>query len=159
MCALELPADLVATVLRPVLAAMVRSGFTGVVDAGGAGHLGLVAAISDVGMRAAVGPSLADMWHDEAGVLGIRADPAALLDRARELVSKIDGAAQGRVRAVVSGVEPIACSDRLLAGITALADERDIPTHVHTHVSVTSVRDHDAAWGASATRRLVDAGC
>lgn len=39
-----------------------------------------------------------------------------------------------------------------------LAGECDIPTHVHTHVSATSVRDHDAVWGASATQRLVDAG-
>lgn len=158
MCAMEVPPDLVATVLRPLLAAMLRSGFTGVVDAGSAGHLGLVAAATDVGIRAAIGPSLADMWHDDGGELGVRADPDALLDKARELVTHIDGAADGRVRAVVSGVEPIACSDRLLAGLAEIAEECDLPTHVHTHVSDASVRDHDAAWGTLATRRLTDAG-
>ena len=69
MCSMPVPAELVAAVARPVLAAMLRAGITGVVDAGSCGIDGLVTAAKEVGIRAAIGPSLADLWHDEHGVL------------------------------------------------------------------------------------------
>ena len=67
MCAMEVPADLVATVLRPVLTAMVRSGFTGMVDADSAGHLGPVTADHQVGTTSRLGmlvpPDLPSRYH------------------------------------------------------------------------------------------------
>jgi 5-methylthioadenosine/S-adenosylhomocysteine deaminase len=158
MCAMEVPTDLVATIVRPVLAAMVRAGFTSVVDAGSAGHRGLVVAATDIGIRAAIGPSLADCWHDDQGRLDRRADPAALVARAEELIAEIDGAGDGRVRGLISGVETIACSDDLLAGIAQLAEQLDVPTHIHTDISEPSVRDHMEAYGASPGQRLLAAG-
>ena len=71
---MPIPAELTAAVLRPVMAAMLRCGITGVVDAGSSGLDGLVAAAAEPGIRAAIGPSLADSWHDTSGVLERRAD-------------------------------------------------------------------------------------
>ncbi len=158
MCLMQAPVDLVAAVVRPVIAALLAAGFTSVVDAGGPGVDGVVEAASDLGVRAAIGPSLADMWHDEHGVIVRQADTGQQLDRARAAVERHDGAADGRIRVVVSAVEPTACSDELLAGIAGIAASHDLPTHVHTHISEASVRAHDTAFGRSATARLLDAG-
>lgn len=50
------------------------------------------------------------------------------------------------------------CSDELLAGIAELTAARDLPTHLHSHVSATAVAAHDAAFGRPATQRLSEAG-
>lgn len=158
MCAMAVPAELVEAVVAPALAAMLKAGFTSVVDAGGPGVDGVVSAAAGLGIRATIGPSLADMWHDEHGVLTHQADPDRLLADATAAVVRHDGAGDGRIRVVVSAVEAMACSDELLAGIAELGAQRDLPTHVHTHISEASVLAHDAAFGRSATRRLLDAG-
>lgn len=158
MCSMTVPAELVAAVVGPPLAAMLKAGITSVVDAGGPGVDGVVSAAVGLGIRAVIGPSLADMWHDEHGVLTHQADPDRLLTDAHAAIERHDGAGNGRIRAVVSAVETMACSDELLAGIAQLSAERDVPTHVHTHISEVSVRAHDAAFGRTATRRLLDAG-
>ncbi len=158
MCSMPVPAELVAAVVRPVLAAMLRAGITGVVDAGSCGIDGLVTAATEVGIRAAIGPSLADLWHDEHGVLVRQADPDVLLAEARDAIGRHDGAGGGRIRAVVSAVETMACSDELLAGIAELTAQHAIPTHVHTHISQATVAAHQAAFGRTPTQRLVDTG-
>ena len=53
---MPIPAELTHSILRPVLVSMLRSGITGVVDAGSSGIDGLVQAAVDVGIRAAIGP-------------------------------------------------------------------------------------------------------
>jgi 5-methylthioadenosine/S-adenosylhomocysteine deaminase len=158
MCSMPVPPDLVAAVARPALAAMLRAGFTGLVDAGSCGIDGLVTAATEVGIRAAIGPSLADLWHDERGVLVRQADPDVLLAEAEEAIGRLDGSGGGRVRAVVSAVETMACSDELLAGIAELTAQHDIPTHVHTHISQATVAAHQAAFGRTPTERLVESG-
>ncbi|MBC8092099.1 MAG: amidohydrolase family protein [Pseudonocardia sp.] len=158
MVSTSVPGEVVAAVVRPVLAAMLRAGFTAVVDAGGPGVDGVVSAAAELGIRAAIGPSLADMWHDEHGRLTRQADAGRLLDQARAAVDRHDQAGHGRVRAVVSGVETMACSDELLAGMAELSASRDVPMHLHTHITDASVRAHDAAFGRTATRRLADSG-
>ncbi len=157
LCSQPLPAELVATVVRPVFTAMLRAGITGVVDAGSSGLDGLVIAADETGIRAAVGPSLADTWHDRAGAIEQRADTDRVLAKAGAWVSANDRAAAGRFRPLVSAVEPIAASDDLLAGIAALAGDRH-PVHVHSHISAASVADHDALRGQSQTDRLAEAG-
>jgi 5-methylthioadenosine/S-adenosylhomocysteine deaminase len=157
LCSMPLPAELTAAVLRPVMGAMLRAGITGVVDAGSSGLDGLVAAAVDTGIRAAIGPSLADTWHDRAGVIERRADTDAVLTQAHEWVERHDGAGDGRVRALVSAVEPIAASDELLSGMAHITGERH-PVHVHSHISPRSLADHDDHWQRSQTDRLRDAG-
>jgi imidazolonepropionase-like amidohydrolase len=43
----------------------------------------VVSTVAELGIRAAIGPSLADMWHDEHGVLTHQADPDELLPEVR----------------------------------------------------------------------------
>lgn len=158
MCSLPVPPDLVAAVVRPALAAMLRAGITGVVDAGGPGPTGVVQAASNLGIRAAIGPSLADRWHGADGRLTQQAAAGELLDEASAFIDQHDGAGDGRVRAVVSAVEATACSDALLGGIANLSSARNLPIHVHSHISESSVRAHDEAYGRTATERLGAAG-
>ncbi len=98
------------------------------------------------------------MWHDEEGRLVRQADADRLLDQARAAIDSYDRAGHGRVRAVVSGIETMGCSDELLAGIAELTAARDIPTHLHSHLSDAAVQARDAAFGRGATERLSAAG-
>jgi cytosine/adenosine deaminase-related metal-dependent hydrolase len=157
LCSMPIPAELVEAVLRPVMAAMLRSGITGVVDAGSAGLDGLVSAAIDTGLRAAIGPSLADCWHDPTGRIERQADTDALLTGADEWAQANDGAGAGRIRTVVSAIEPIAASDELLTGIARIAGHHS-PVHVHSHISEPSMADHDTYHHRSQTDRLGDAG-
>jgi cytosine/adenosine deaminase-related metal-dependent hydrolase len=157
-CSMPVPGDAVAAVARPALAAMLRAGFTAVVDAGGPGPAGVAQAAVDVGIRAVVGPSLADQWHGSDGRLAPQADPAQLLDQASAFVERHDGGRRGRLRATASVVHPMACSDELLAGIAQLSECRGLPTHAHCNISQSGVEAHRGALGRGQIERLVDAG-
>ena len=158
LVSMPIPAELTHAILRPVLVSMLRSGITGVVDAGSSGIDGLVQAAVEVGIRAAIGPSLTDQWHDPSGRLVRQADADELLTNASAFIARHDGAGQGRIRALVSAVQTMACSDELLAGIAALAKARDVPTHVHSHISESSAKAHLDAFHRTETQRLHDAG-
>ena len=101
---------------------------------------------------------LTDQWHDPSGRLVRQADASELLAKASEWIARHDGAGHGRIRAVVSAVETMACSDELLAGIVDLAKTRDIPTHVHTHINESSAKAHLDFFHRTQTERLQDAG-
>ncbi|WCO65445.1 amidohydrolase family protein [Iamia majanohamensis] len=157
MTSMPVPAEVTRAVLRPVLGALVAAGTTSVVDAGSAGLEGLADAAEDVGIRLATGPSLADLWVED-GTFGRQADADEVLARARDLVDRLDGRAGGRVRAVVSAVEPTACSDELLRGIAALAAEADLPTHVHCLIDEDSDALHREVHGTDPVDRLEATG-
>ena len=133
-CSMAVDPELARAAVRPALAAMLRAGFTGVVDAGGPGTEGVVHAAAELGIRAAIGPSIADIWHGPNGELQRQADPDRLLKDAQAFVDRYDLVGDGRIRTLVSGVETTACSDALLAGLAALGEDRDIPIHVHTNI-------------------------
>ncbi|MFH5230228.1 amidohydrolase family protein [Antrihabitans spumae] len=158
MLAAPIPDALVSAVVATVMASMLRAGFTSVVDAGSPGVLGVATAARSVGIRAAVGPSVADQWHTAAGELVRQADTATVLDAARNVIESIDGMADGRIRAALSGIDPLACSDDLLGGISELASAYDIPTHLHAYVTPEAVRAQDRAEGRTTTARLLDSG-
>ena len=158
LLAMEVPDELVATVVRPALAAMVRSGFTSVVDAGSTGLAGLVGAISEVGIRGAVGPSLTDLSLDGAGTVRRVADAADLIERARTFAVEHDGAADGRVRTVFSAASTLSCSEEMLTAIAGSAADLGLPTHVHAMVSETAAEAHRHAHGRSEAERLVASG-
>ena len=134
-CSMQVDPELAYAAVRPALAAMLRAGFTGVVDAGGPGVTGVVQAAAELGIRAAVGPSIADVWHGPDGEMHRQADPDELLKDAQAFVDRYDRAGDGRVRALVSGVETTACSDELLTGLAQLGDDRDVPIHLHTNIA------------------------
>ena len=75
-----------------------------------------------------------------------------------DVITRHDGAGQGRIRALVSAVQTMACSDELLAGIADLAKARDVPTHAHSHISEGSAKTHLGAFHRTETQRLQDAG-
>jgi cytosine/adenosine deaminase-related metal-dependent hydrolase len=155
----QIDPELTYAAVRPALAAMLRAGYTGFVDAGGFGVEGVAQAAVELGIRAAAGPSLADLWHDESGVLRRQADADRLLGRAEAYAGGHDDLDGGRVRALVSAVETGACSDELLAGIARLGRDRGIPTHVHTNIVAHSDAEHRAEFGGrSETDRLGEAG-
>jgi 5-methylthioadenosine/S-adenosylhomocysteine deaminase len=155
---IPVPDEVMSRVAAAGFVAMIRSGITSVVDAGSTAHAGLVAAVSRVGIRAAIGPALADTTLDADGALRRHADTSGIVDDARRFVDEHDGAAGGLVRALVAAADPISCSDELLAAVAGLAADRDIPTHVHSHVSAPSALAHAVAFGRSETDRLAAAG-
>jgi 5-methylthioadenosine/S-adenosylhomocysteine deaminase len=155
MCAEPIPVELVARAAKPVLAAMLLSGTTAFVDAGGPSSEGVAIAAAELGIRAVAGPSLADQWYDETGELVRQADADTLLADAESVIQRIEKIG---VRALVSAVATLACSDELLAGIASLTRKYGLPTHVHSHVSDADVAAHEAAYGRTATERLGQAG-
>ncbi|MEM9490970.1 MAG: amidohydrolase family protein, partial [Myxococcota bacterium] len=157
---LPVAAEDVQTNVRQFLEAMMRMGYTGVVDAGGPQPEAVAAAAAEVGMRAMVAPHIADVWPNEVGELPVsQADPAELLEQAAAFIDANDGLGDGLVRAGVSGVWTMTCSDELLAGIAELAITRDIPVHIHTNVLDEEAGVH-ANWfgGRTAIERLDEAG-
>lgn len=158
-CSMPVDPDLAYAAIRPALAAMLRAGFTGVVDAGGPGADGVARAAAELGIRAAVGPSLADQWPDGSGMpLRRQADADKLLAGAAEFIDRHDHP-DGTLRALVSSVDGMACSDELLAGLAELTRARDVPTHVHTNITAGEDAEH-REWfdGESALERLQRTG-
>ena len=157
MTSMPIPAEITRAILRPVLGALLASGTTSVVDAGSAGLDGIADAAEDVGIRLATGPSLADLWVED-GSFGRRADADDLLAAAQGVVERLDDRAGGRIRGLVSAIEPTACSDELLTGIAALAAEADVPVHVHCLIDEDSDALHRHVHGTDPIDRLLACG-
>lgn len=157
MTSMPVPSEVTYAVLRPVFAALLASGITSVVDAGGSGLDGIVQAATDVGIRLSTGPSLADVWHHD-GVFARRADADQLLATAADFIAAQDGSANGRVRALVSAVEATACSDELLSGIATLAAVSGVRTHVHCLIDQASDDLHEELHGGAPIDRLAATG-
>ncbi|HYN31939.1 MAG TPA: amidohydrolase family protein [Ilumatobacteraceae bacterium] len=157
LMAIPVPDDVMRTVARTAFVAMVRSGITSVVDAGSSAHRGLIAAANDVGIRAAIGPTLGDTALGSDGSLSQRSDPAELIAGAREFLVE-HHRPRALVKAMVSAADTISCSDELLAQIGVLSGEFGSPTHVHSHISPASNRAHLDAYGERETDRLLRAG-
>lgn len=157
MTTMPVPPEVTAAVLRPVFAALLASGITSVVDAGGSGLEGVIDAAEVTGIRLATGPSLADMWHHD-GSFERRADADTLLADSEQFIAFHDGRADGRIRALASAVETAACSDQLLDGLAELVDRADVPTHVHCLIDEDSDDLHREVHGSSPIDRLAESG-
>ena len=127
--------DAVYEGVSQLIQALIRAGFTGVVDAGGPQPEAVAQAIADSGIRGMVGPHLADYFPNQAGEAPVQqADPEQLLADARAFIEKHDRSGSGRVRAGVSAVWTITCSDELLRGLGEIARSLQVPVHIHTNV-------------------------
>ncbi|MFI6042497.1 amidohydrolase family protein [Nocardia sp. NPDC051321] len=158
-CAEPLDPRFTYAAARPVLAAMLRSGFTGVVDAGGPAPAGIVEAAKELGIRAAIGPSLADTWSDDGTEApSRRIDTDAALAAATEFVAATDSTGQNRVVALLSCVDPLACSDELLTGMAELVARTGVPMHAHVNCTANHVPVHRALHGNTPIERLADFG-
>lgn len=157
LMSIPVPDSLMATVARPAFIAMVRSGITSIVDAGSSAHSGLIAAANDIGIRAAIGPSLADTSLGTGGVLSERHKPSELIEAARTFLDEHQNSGPSTTP-IVSAADTISCSDELLQQIAELSHENHTPTHIHSHISPASNQAHLDAYGRSETDRLLDAG-
>lgn len=157
MTTMPIPAEVTAAVLRPVFAALLASGITSVVDAGGSGLEGVIDAAEATGIRLATGPSLADMWHHD-GEFARRADTHSILHDAEEFIDRHDRRSDGRIRALASSVEPTACSDELLTGLAHLVERADVPTHVHCLIGDDADALHREVHASNAIDRLAASG-
>lgn len=98
LMSIPVPDSLMATVARPAFIAMIRSGITSVVDAGSTAHHGLIAAANDIGIRAAIGPSLADTALGANGALSQRTNPAELIEQAARSSTNINSPVRPSLR-------------------------------------------------------------
>ncbi|MFT4081398.1 MAG: amidohydrolase family protein [Nocardioides sp.] len=122
--------DAVRAVAAVRLAAMLRCGYTGVVDAGGPGAQAVAEAAEWIGIRAAVGPSLADVWHDETGRFGRRMDIESILTRAAVELDWLAEHDVSTLQPIISAAGTQTSSDELLSGVAALAADRGLGVHV-----------------------------
>ena len=118
-----------------------RHGVTTVVEIGAAGNpAGLVEAIEEIGIRAYTGPSPRNVliysredgrldydWDEERGAKGLR-DALAFAER-------FDGAAGGRVRAILCPGHPDTCSEQLLRECAHQAREHRLPVTIHAAIN------------------------
>lgn len=133
----------------------------------------VVRAYADVGLRAVVAPSFADMifYHVMPGLRDLlpedlkrqvdAMEPAptkSLLDLTERAIQRWHGFAEGRVQVSVSPTIPGHCSDALLAGCVSLV--REYGVGLHTHLVETKIEAVHARqrWGKSIAAHLADIG-
>ena len=134
----------------PVRAAMLRTGTTGAVDAGSCGIDGLVAAATELGISAAIGPCLADLWHDERGTLVRQSDPHQLLADARDAIRRHDGSGAGRIRV---GYAPVGAVEHGGAPLRAgpLMSEHIAVLGGGSLANNSQLHERGARWGVQGT--------
>jgi 5-methylthioadenosine/S-adenosylhomocysteine deaminase len=133
----------------------------------------VVRAYADVGLRAVVAPSFADLsfYHVMPGLRellprdlrritdGMSTTPAeALLDLTERAIRRWNGSADGRIQVAVSPTVPVHCTDALLAGSARL--QREYGVGLHTHTSETKIEAVQAQqrWGKPLMSHLADIG-
>jgi guanine deaminase len=159
---------------------MVRTGCTAVYDLftelpvpTDEGVEAVVRAYADVGMRAVLAPSFADLsfYHIMPGLRevlpdelrriadGISTTPAdSLLELTERTIRRWNGWADGRIQVAVSPTIPTHCTDALLAGCVRL--QREYGAGLHTHASETKIEAVQAQqrWGKPLMSHLAEIG-
>ena len=117
-----------------------RTGATTVVEVGSGGSpAAFVKLVDELGIRAYTGPSYRNVvlfshddgrldydWDDERGTKGLRA--------ALEFAERFDGAAGGRLRAMLCPGHTDTCSDTLLAETARLGRQQGLPITIHAAI-------------------------
>jgi cytosine/adenosine deaminase-related metal-dependent hydrolase len=133
----------------------------------------VVRAYSDVGLRAVVAPSFADIvfYHVLPGLRELLPDDLkrhvdamtsaptrSLLDLTERAIRRWHGSGGGRIQVAVSPTIPGHCTDPLLAGCATLAREHGVG--IHTHLVETKIEAVHARqrWGKSIAAHLADIG-
>ena len=133
----------------------------------------VVRAYADVGMRAVLAPSVADLVFYEtvpglAELLqtGLRrrleamqaSHTASLLGLSEELIRRLNGSAGGRIGVTLSPTIPTMCTDAVLEGIVHLAREHGVGVHTHLAESKIQAIAAHRRWGETAVARLAKIG-
>lgn len=119
-----------------------RAGATTLVEIGCAGNPArFVECVDELGVRVYTGPSYRNVvmyslpdgrldydWDDERGTRGLRAGLA--------FAEQYDGAAGGRVRAILCPGHPDTCADTLLAETAQQARQHSLPVTIHAAINV-----------------------
>jgi guanine deaminase len=133
----------------------------------------VVRAYADVGLRAVVAPTVADLPLHETipGLMDhlpedlrrrvgemVAAPTATLLRLGEEAVRRFHGTAGGRLRIALAPTIPTQCTDAFLAGTARLAREHGVGVHTHLAESKVQVIAAQRRWGHTAVTELAGIG-
>lgn len=129
------------------MAEMIRSGTTAFADM--YIHMDEIArAVQETGMRAALTRGL--VFHEDDG--GKR------MTEALDLIRRWDGAAEGRITAMLGPHSPYLCPPEPLREVVSLAEAEDIPVHIHLAETKEEVAIIRQKYGMTPTQYLYHQG-
>lgn len=128
---------------RLAMAEMIKSGTTNFADM--YIHMNAIAeTVEEVGMRASLTRGL--VFHEPDG--GVR------MAEALDLIDKWHGKAEGRITTMFGPHAPYTCPPDALRQVIRLAEERDIPIHIHLAETVEEVSTIRQKYGQTPTEYL-----
>ncbi len=144
------------------MAELLRSGTTTVLEIGPMGEY-TVEAAGQTGLRLYMGLGYRSArwytpdgrrveyeWDEEAGRQGLR--------RAIELIERVDGAHDGRIKGFLSPMQADTCSEALLRETRAAATELGVPIEIHVSQSVNELQEMVRRHGRTPIEWLSDIG-
>lgn len=130
---------------------MIRSGTTAFADM----YFGMdevARVVEETGLRAVLGYGMVTAGKDDEGA-------RAELDRGVEFVRAFDGAADGRIRGMMTPHAPYSCDDWVLAEAAEHARDLGCPLHLHLNETADEVVELVEAEGRRPAHHLDDLGC
>lgn len=130
---------------------MIRSGTTAFADM----YFGMdevARVVEETGLRAVLGYGMVTAGKDDE-------EARAELDRGVEFVREHDGAADGRIQAMMTPHAPYSCDDWVLAEAAEHARDLGCPLHVHLNETAAEVEEFVEAEGGRPAHHLDDLGC
>jgi 5-methylthioadenosine/S-adenosylhomocysteine deaminase len=136
----------------------IKSGTTTVAEMTNIGHMGdaVIQAIVDSGLRAVVCTTMSDYQEGENPPPDMTTDRN--LEAARQSYKRWHGAANGRISVRVSPVGLPACTEELMRGSRALANELGVGIHTHCCEGETETADSYTRFGISEVESLYRCG-
>jgi cytosine/adenosine deaminase-related metal-dependent hydrolase len=135
---------------------LLRNGITSFCDGGTIRHAGRVArAVDEVGIRGVLGRWTWDLVAEPASLFQTTDQALAATE---DLIDRIHGSANGRIRAMAAVINVETASERLLRGLRELAERRAVLLNFHQSAYAEYVPDALAIWGARPIEHLRDLG-
>ncbi|MEG2338634.1 MAG: amidohydrolase [Clostridium sp.] len=92
------------------------------------------------------------------GMMGESAEGDDRFNELRSLYNNYNGACNGRIRVMAGPHAPYTCSDEYLASVMEIADELNIPLHIHLSESKGEVEDSYSSKGVSPIAHMENLG-
>lgn len=143
--------DDVAAGARLAALEMIRSGTTAFADMYFAMDE-VARVVGEAGLRAVLGYGMVTAGRDDEAA-------RAELGRGVSFVREHDGAAGGRIHAMMTPHAPYSCDDWVLAEAAEHARELDCPLHTHLNETAAEVEEYVEAEGRRPAHHLDDLGC
>jgi len=136
-------------------AEMIKSGTTCVADPGSFHTAATLEAARNIGIRAAVAPSMRDIEdYAPSSRSGTNRTAAAIADEAEALFKEWNGAEDGRIRIWFGLRQAASASDELCQRVVALAEKYDTGIHTHLAISKADNANVEQRWGARGVERF-----